>query len=179
MNVILMSAAGIGIVLGLIFLFLFRSVTSGRRNQELPGNLENVFNTSRYKPMERLLDPLDYEFLASQPSYRRGMGRRFRANRVAIFRGYAHCLGRDFTRVSNALKVLMVHASVDRSALAGLLLKQRLLFQYALMSLEVKLVLHRLGWSAPTVDVRNLVAALDAMGAQLRALSLAVQPSAA
>lgn len=179
MNVILMSATGIGIVLGLVFLFLLKSVTSGKRQEALPANLENIFAPSRYSPMERLLDPMDHEFLAAQPSYSRRIGRRFRANRIAIFRSYARCLGKDFVRVSGALKILMIHASVDRSALAGLLLKQRILFNYAMMSLEVKLVLHSFGWSAPAIDVRNLVGALDAMCAQLRALSAIAQPSAA
>jgi hypothetical protein len=107
------------------------------------------------------------------------MGGRFRANRIAIFRGYARCLGRDFARVSSALKVLMVQASVDRSALARLMVKQRLLFNYTMMSLEVKLALHTFGWSAPTVDVRNLVSVLDAMRTQLRALAVAGEPSLA
>jgi hypothetical protein len=179
MNVILISAAGIGVLLGLAFLFLFRTVLAGRRREASPGDLESIFAPSRYKPMERLLDPADHEFLASQPSYSRRMGRRFRANRIAVFRGYARCLGKDFSRVSSALKALMIHASVDRSALAGLLLKQRLMFSYAMMSLEVKLALHSLGLSAPTVDVRELVGALDAMRAQLRALAVVAEPSVA
>jgi hypothetical protein len=70
----------------------------------------------------------------------------------------------------------MIHAPVDRSALAGMLLKQRLMFSVAMMSLEFRLVLHSFGWSAP--DVRNLVEALDALRAQLRAIALTVQPSA-
>ena len=179
MNFILMSATGVALLFGLVFFFLFRTVMSGSRKEPLPGDWESIFAPSRYKPMERLLDPVDKEFLASQPSYSRSMGRRFRANRIAIFRGYARGLGRDFGRVSNALKVLMVHASADRSALAGLLLKQRLLFSYTMMSLELKLTLHSFGWSAPTVDVRNLVGALDAMRAQLRALSVVAQPNLA
>jgi len=179
MNLILLSAGGIGILLALTFLFLLRTVTSANEKQTLPGDWENMFAPSRYKPMERLLDAADQEYLASQASYSWRMGRRFRANRIAIFRGYARCLGRDFTRISNALKVVMVHAAVDRSALAGLLLKQRLLFSYNLMSIEVKLTLHAFGWSAPTVDVANLVGALDAMRAQLRALSAVTVASAA
>ncbi len=179
MNLMWMSAAGIAVVLGFAFLFLCRTIASGSRKEALPKDWENVFTSSRYKPMERLLDPADREFLAAQPSYSRRMGRRFRANRIAVFRGYTRCLGRDFARVSDALKVFMVHASVDRSALAGLLLRQRLLFNYALMSLEVKLALHRFGWSAPTVDVRNLVGALDAMRAQLRALAPVAEPTLA
>jgi hypothetical protein len=179
MNLILTSATSILILLGLAFLFLFKSLLSGRRKETLPGDWENIFTPSRYKPMERLLDSVDHDFLAAQPAYSRRMGSRFRAHRVAIFRGYARCLGRDFGRVSGALKVLMVHASVDRSPLAGLLLKQRLLFSYTMMSLEVKLALHSFGWTAPIVDVRNLVGALDAMRAQVRALSAIAQPNLA
>jgi len=179
MNFVLMSAIGILAVLGFAFLFLLKRLMSGGRKEALPGDLENIFAPARYKPMERLLDPADHEFLASQPSYSRRMERRFRANRVAIFRGYARCLSRDFARVAGALKVLMVHASVDRSALAGLLLKQRLTFSYTMFSLEVKLALHSFGWSAPTVDVRNLVGALDAMRAQLRALAAVAEPTLA
>jgi len=179
MTTILLSAAGIGILLALAFLFLFRTVMSGKRSEALSGDLEHIFTPSRYRPMERLLDPADQEFLASQPSYRRRMGRRLRANRIAIFRGYARCLGKDFARVSGALKTFMVHASVDRSALAGLLLKQRLLFNYSMMSLQFKLALHSLGWSAPTVDVRELIGAMDAMCAQLRALAVVAEPSVA
>jgi hypothetical protein len=179
MNLIWMSAAGIAVLLGLAFLFLFRTIASGSRKEALPKDWENVFTSSRYRPMERLLDPVDQEFLALQPSYSRRMGRRFRANRIAIFRGYTRCLGKDFARVSDALKVFMVHASVDRSALAGLLLKQRLLFSYTMMSLEVKLALHSFGWTAPTVDVRNLVGVLDVMRAQLLALAPVAEPTLA
>lgn len=179
MSVILISAASIGVLLAVAFLCLFRTVMSGSREEALPRDFESIFTPSRYRPMERLLDPVDHEFLAAQPSYSRRMGRRFRANRIAAFRGYAHCLGKDFSRVSTALKAVMIHASTDRSALAGLLLKQRLTFSYAMMGLEVKLALHSIGWTAPTVDVRELIGALDAMSAQLRALTVVAVPSAA
>jgi len=128
--------------------------------------------------MERLLDPADGSFLALEPGCSRSMMRRFRASRLGIFRGYARCLGRDFTRVSNALKMLMIHAPVDRSALVGLLVKQRLMFSVGMVSLQVRLVLHGFGWSAPQADIRNLVEALDAMRSQLRVLALTMQPSA-
>ena len=179
MNVMLVSAIGILALLGLVFSFLFKTLASGGRKEALHGDLEHIFAPSRYKPMERLLDPADHGFLASHPAYSRRMGRRFRANRIAIFRGYARCLGRDFARVSSALKMLMVQAPVDRSALAGLLLKQRLTFSYTMSLLEVKLVLHSLGWSAPTVDVRNLIGVLDAMRSQLQALAAVAEPTLA
>jgi hypothetical protein len=179
MNLVLMLAIGILAFLGLAFLFLFKTLLSGDRKEARPGDGEAIFAPARYKPMERLLDPVDHDFLASQRSHSRRMMRRFRANRIAIFRGYARCLGRDFARVSSALKTLMVHASADRSALAGLLLRQQLMFSYAMFSLEVRLTLHSFGWSAPSVDVRKLVGALDAMRAQLRALTAVAQPTLA
>lgn len=178
MTLILLSSAGIFVFLGMAFLVLFRKLSSGNRDTGFPADLESLFAPSRYKPMERLLDSADSSFLASQPACNRGMMRRFRAARLGIFRGYARGLGRDFTKVSNALKMLMIHAPVDRSALAGMLLKQRLMFSVAMMSLEFRLVLHGFGWSAPQVDVRNLVEALDAMRTQLRTLALTVQPAA-
>jgi len=179
MSLIMLSATGAFVLLGIAFIVLFRKLSSGSSQKSaLPVDWDSIYVASRYKPMERLLDPMDYRFLESQSCYSRGMARRLRANRIGIFRGYAHCLARDFSRVSNALKMLMIHAPVDRSALAGLLLKQRLLFTGNMMSLEVQLMLHGLGWSAPKVDVRSLVEALDAMRTQLRVLAATAQPSA-
>jgi len=178
MSLILLSSVGIFVFLGIAFVALFRKLSSGNRETALSGDLESLFAPSRYKPMERLLDPADGSFLALQPGCNRSMMRRFRTSRLGIFRGYANCLGRDFTRVSNALKMLMIHAPVDRSALVGLLMKQRLMFSAGMMSLQFRLVLHGFGWSAPKADIRNLVEALDAMRSQLREMALTMQPSA-
>jgi hypothetical protein len=178
MSLIMLSATGAFVFLGIAFIVLFRKLWSGGQKPALPADWDSIYLASRYKPMERLLDPMDFRFLESQTCYSRGMARRLRANRISIFRGYSRCLARDFSRVSNALKMLMVHAPVDRSALAGLLLKQRLLFTGNMMSLEAQLMLHGLGWSAPRVDVRSLVEALDAMRTQLRVLAATAQPSA-
>src|SRR5258706_2580151 len=160
MSQILLSSVAIFAFLGIAFLVLFRKLTSGNREAAFSGDLESLFAPCRYKPMERLLGSEDGSFLSSQAGCNRGMMRRFRASRLGIFRGYARCLGRDFTRVSNALKMLMIHAPVDRSALAGMLVKQRLMFSVGMMSLQVRLVLHCFGWSAPKADIRNLVEAL-------------------
>ena len=179
MNLIWLSSTGVFVLLGLAFLGLFRRLSSRPKKLAMPADWNSIFAASRYKPMERLLDPADYRFVESQGGYSRRIVRRLRASRVEIFRGYMRCLGRDFFRVSSALKVLMVHGSVDRSALAGLLLKQRLLFNVRMMSLEARLVLHGFGLGVPTVDVQGLVDALDALRTQLQALAAAAQPSAA
>jgi len=179
MNFVLWPAVALFVVLGLVFVALFRNVGSRSRTSAMPADWDNLFSPSRYKPMERLLDPTDYRFLESQPAFNRKMARRVRSNRVNMFRGYARCLARDYSRVSAAVRILMVHAPVDRSALTGLLLKQRFLFSYNMASLEGRLFLHSLGWTAPVVDVRSMVDSLDTLCAQLRALAPAAQPSLA
>lgn len=179
MSLILLSTAGLVVLVGITLTILLKKLSSSAQRATLPADWEKLYAGSRYKPMQRLLDPVDYGFLASRPGDGRRMARRLRANRVAIFRGYVRCLSRDFSRVSCALRVLMVHAQMDRSSLAGLLLKQQLLFSLNMASLEVRLALHSLGWTVPSLDVRSLVDALDAMRAQLRALALTVQPAAA
>lgn len=176
MNLIWLSSTGVFVLLGLAFVVLFRRLSSTRPRTEVP--VDRIFAASRYKPMERLLDPLDYRFLQSQAAYSRQIVRRLRGKRIEIFRGYVRCLARDFSRVSSALKLVMVESSVDRSALAGLLLKQRVLFSVHMMSIEARLVLCSFGVSVPTVDVQRLVDALDALRVQLQVLAAAPQPSA-
>ena len=179
MSYVAITAASFFILLGIAFVVLFRQLASGKGSLDFSGDLENIFVPARYKPMDRLLEPTDAQFLATQRGFNRKMARQFRATRVEIFRGYARCLSRDFRRVSNALKMLMVYAPADRSALAVSLMKQRMAFSVNMTSLQLRLMLHSLGWTAPTVDVRSLVEALDAMCAQARVLALAAQPSAA
>jgi hypothetical protein len=179
MNVIWLSSTGVFVLLGFAFVVLFRRLSSRPQEFAAPGNWDSIFAASRYKPMERLLDPVDYRYVQSQAGYSRRILRRLRARRVEIFRGYMRCLGRDFSRVSSALKLLMVHGSVDRSALAGLLLKQRLLFSMHMMSIETRLVLHTFGLGVPVIDVQSLVEALDMLRTQLQVLAAGAQPSTA
>ncbi len=178
MNLIWLSSTGVFVLLGVAFVVLFRTLSSGSQKMAAPADWDSIFSPSRYKPMERLLDPVDYRFLQSQGGLSRRIVRRLRARRVEIFRCYMRCLGRDFSRVSSALKLVMVHGSVDRSALTGLLLQQRMQFSLHMMSLESRLVLHSFGMSVPTVDVQSLVDALDAMRTQLQVLAAAAQPAA-
>ena len=178
MNLIPLSTVAIFAVLIVVFVALFKKLASRKALQGIGSDLENLLSVEKYKPMGRLLDQADFQFLQANRAYDRSSARRFRATRIQIFRGYARCLARDFARVTCALKVVMVHASADRSALAGVLLKQRLMFSVNMMVLEFRLVLCGFGLSAPRVNVQNLVTALDAMGAQLRALALSAQLSA-
>jgi hypothetical protein len=92
-----------------------------------------------------------------------------------VFRHYLRCLRRDFDRLTTAAKMVLVHAAQDRPDLATTLLKQRLVFNYAMLVVECRLGLQTLGIG--TVDVRRLVSSLEAMRDQLRQLTQRVQPS--
>jgi len=178
MYLIPLSTAAIFAVLVVVFVALFKKLASRKVVPGIGNDLESLFSVERYKPMDRLLSQADLQFLQSHRAYDRRSARHFRATRIDIFRGYARCLGRDFTRVTRALQILMIHAPADRSALAGMLLKQRVLFSANMTVLEFRLVLCGFGMSAPSVNVQHLVDTLDAMGAQLRALALSAQPLA-
>ena len=73
MSLILLSSVGIFVFLGIAFLVLFRKLSSGNRETAFSGDLESLFAPSRYKPMERLLDPADGSFLALEPGCSRSM----------------------------------------------------------------------------------------------------------
>src|ERR1700730_1193096 len=69
----------------------------------------------RYKPMLRLLDTQDLDFLRSQPGFTRKMEGEFRRQRCEIFRGYLRQLDSDFQQVCTALKLVMVQSNADRT----------------------------------------------------------------
>ena len=75
----------------------------------------------RYRPMMRLLDPEDFEFLRSQPGITSRQVARLRAQRCRIFRGYLRSLSADFGHVCMALKLLIAESQQDRADLARLL----------------------------------------------------------
>jgi hypothetical protein len=60
-----------------------------------------------------------------------------------------------------AARMVLVYAPQDRPDLAMTLMRQKLLFTFAIMSVESRLLLHTVGIG--TVDVQNLLAALDNM----------------
>jgi hypothetical protein len=128
--------------------------------------------------MERLFSDADYRFLAAQPGYSPEMARRLKVQRRRIFRHYLRCLGRDFQRLHTAARFLLLHSPQDRPDLVLALFRQRLVFRYALMMVNGRLVLQTLG--VGTVDVSGLVQALESMGSQFRQLAaVTAQPSVA
>jgi hypothetical protein len=169
-----MSSVYVGAVMllalvAVAFFFVFRRLVS--RHKEADADLEwcRDFSIARYRPMERLFVEDDYDFLASQPGFHPRISRKLQTERRRVFRHYLRCLRRDFDRLSTAAKMVLVHAAEDRPDLATTLLKQRLVFRYAMLVVEFRLTLQTLGIGK--VDVRRLVSSLEAMRDQLRQLT--------
>lgn len=175
MDAITVVATLVFICLAAGFGILFARLTSRDRLTVPHEEWEGIFSPSRYKVMERLLDETDQQFLWSHPKFSKDGEKKFRAARVKIFRGYMQQLSEDFGRICKALKVLMVHSQVDRPDLAGLLLKQQFTFSFAMMQVEVKLMLYGIGWAG--VDVKTLLEPLANVRSQLQSLAAIAEPS--
>jgi hypothetical protein len=131
----------------------------------------------RYRPMMRLLDREDLDFLRSQPGFTPAMATKLRIQRYQIFRGYLRCLTGDFGRVCAAIKVLMLQSRNDRPDLAAALVRNQITFACGMLAVQFRLCLYR--WGIGTVDVSSLVGMFDVMRLELRTLVPAAMPMTA
>lgn len=169
MYLALPAAVVLALLAAAAFFFLFRRLLSKGRNAEADLEWSSEFSIARYRPMERLFLEEDYDFLAAQPGFHPKIAKKLQAERRRVFRRYLRCLRHDFERLATAAKVLLLEAPVDSPDLARGLLKQRMIFSYAMANVETRLVLQTLGIGK--VDVRPLVDAVESMRLHLRQLS--------
>jgi hypothetical protein len=153
----------IGLALGLLFKKMAPVTASGQIINA------DDYSAGRYRPMQRLLDETDEQFLSSHPAFDKKMARKVRAERRTIFRGYLRCISRDYGRICSSIRTLMVQSDVDRPDLAKALARSEMLFVAGLFAVECRLFLHTVGWG--TVDVRHLVASLEGMRIQLQSMA--------
>lgn len=163
--------------LGLVVVFLVRRL--GSDYQLLPVTIDwlRELSTDRYRPMLRLLDATDFQFLRAQKGFTPEMERRLRRQRVQAFRGYLRLLVADFDRIVAALRVILAQSAQDRPELASLVLQRRLSFALSLIGVYCRLALFGLGWSR--VDVSGLIQLFDGMRLDLHKLVPASSPTAA
>jgi len=138
------------------------------KHSSLPVTAEWIAELSgdRYRPMLRLADGSDLEFLRMQPGFSGKMASKLRQQRYQIFKGYLQSLQVDFSRAVVALKVLMLHSRQDRPDLAVILLRHQLTFGWGMVSARAHLCLYRAGIGS--VDVRSLVRVFEAVQTELR-----------
>jgi len=177
MNYALTVGAVLGVLAAVAFVLLFRRVHARAEAAQTDLGWSSEFSITKYRPMERLFLEEDYDFLAAQPGFHPKIYGRLQAERRRVFRHYLRCLRKDFNRLSTAAKTLLLVAPQDRPDLARNILKQRMLFSWALWGVEVRLLLQTAG--VGTVDVRGLVGTMESMREQLRYLSQSVQAQGA
>jgi hypothetical protein len=153
---------------------LLRKLGSADRSLPVTAEWIDDLSTDRYRPMMRLLDFRDIEFLRSQAGYTRKMEASLRAQRCQIFRGYLRCLDMDFNRICTALKLVLVQSEQDRPDLSAVLVHHRIMFVSGLLAAHFRLFLYR--WGICTVDVTSLVQIFDVMRIELRTLVASTMP---
>src|SRR5690348_2168846 len=121
-------------VLGGVVVILVRAFGPGGHCLPVTAEWIDELSIERYRPMLRLLDSSDLEFLRSQPGYTPKMESNLRAQRCTIFRGYLRCLHMDFRRVCMALKLVMVQSHYDRPDLASALMHHQVMFASGLIA---------------------------------------------
>ncbi len=176
MNLILPVTAAAVLLITAALAAIIAHLLRARRTNPVDIEWCRNFSTARYRPMERLFVEEDYEFLSAQPGFSPAVYRRLQAERRRVFRQYLKALGRDFDRLMAAAKMLVVHAAEDRPDLAKVLMRQKLVFTYALASVHCRLILSGLGLGR--VDVRPLVRALDGLRMELGSLSASARITA-
>ena len=168
MNLIVAGSSVVCAGLLVLLVVLVRKNTRGRSRLPVTAAWIDELSVERYRPMMRLLDNQDVEFLRCQPGFTAGMIKRLRAQRAMIFGEYLRCLRDDFQRVCFALKLLMLQSRRDRPDLAAALVRQQMLFTVAMVQARIRLLLYRAGICG--VDVSDLVQIFDGMRLELRSL---------
>jgi hypothetical protein len=148
--------------------WLVRRIVSPQTSLPVTAGWIDALSIERYRPMMRLLDSEDLEFLRSQPGFTPRMAAKLRIQRCRIFRGYLRSLSNDFARVCVALKIVMFQSLDDRPDLAKALLRQQALFAAGIAAANVRLFLYR--WGLCSADVTGLVKIFDGMRLELQTL---------
>jgi len=85
--IVLTLASIVVMVLIAATVMLIRTMGTGGHSLPVTAEWISDLSTERYKPMLRLLDSADIEFLRGQPGYTRDMESKLRAQRCQVFRG--------------------------------------------------------------------------------------------
>ncbi len=149
-------------------LLLIRRLGFVRRDLPVTAEWIDELSVERYRPMARLLDDGDLEYLRSQAGFTRGALRKIRRQRCRIFRGYLRCLQIDFGRVCAAIHLVILQSDENRIELAAALTLHQAMFAAGVAVVHCRLALYR--WGVCGVDVAGLVKRFDRMRSELRTL---------
>jgi hypothetical protein len=156
MNVIYLASL-VALTAGGACLWLVRRITSSRpTSRDLGAWIDVSWQNSR--PIERLLDPTEFEFLR-----RRGLSKQriseLRSKRRQLFRMYLRRLTQEFNAIHSALRLAIVQSDTDRADLVRELGRQRFNFYRHLLGVEFRLALNAAGFE--TVPSLELIRPLE------------------
>jgi len=157
--------------------FLIYKVGFGGKGLPVTAEWIDDLSLDRYRPMLRMLDEGDIEFLRSQPGFTPSMAKKLRTQRTQIFRGYLRSLETDFERVCAAIKLVMLQSNHDRADLAEALIRQQVTFACSMLAVRCRLYLYSFGLGS--VEVSQLVKIFDGLRVELRTLVPSADQSAA
>lgn len=161
----LMAAGGFAVQ----FAVRLRALGAASTGCQSSGTPVNV--AGRYRPMLRLLSEEDLALVASNPK----LAKSLRTERQKLFRSYLRCLTKEYGRLLNGIRMVMVQSHVDRPDLARALAKNRAMFALAICRIECRLTMQSMGFG--TVDISGVVEAFDRL--RESAVAMSALPSAA
>lgn len=177
MSFVLITLASSCLILAAAILVVLRKISLAGRRLPVTAEWIDELSVERYRPMLRLLDGEDLQFLKSQPGFTPLMADKLRMQRCQVFRGYLRCLCADFSRICAAIRLLMLHSRRDRPDLAAVLIRHQMLFAAGMVVVQFRLMLFQAGLCG--VDANSLVRIFDLMRLELRTLVPATEPTAA
>jgi hypothetical protein len=134
-------------------------LASRRTEQSVDESWE--FSLGNYSCMNRLLVEEDLVFLQAQKGYRPEMGPRWRRERYWLFRLYLSELRLDFRRLHAKARALVSHSDAESADLVGVLMRQEMVYLWALAGVEFRLLLYRAG--VGTISITPLIELIETM----------------
>jgi hypothetical protein len=169
MNTIIPIAGLVVLALGTAAFLLLRTFFSGNHTLEDAAGVMDLCWRD-YRPLDRLLDPADFEFLRSRGASEVKI-RKLRAERRRIYRRCLRSLAHDFNQVHRSVNMVLIQSREDRPQLAAILATQKLTFYRNLVRAEFRLMLNACGLERmPVID---LLKPLEVLQTQLRQLAVA------
>ena len=142
---------------------------NGSRLEELDPDWLDGFSVSAYQPMQILFCDDDFAFISRQPGFDFTLYKKFRRDRLRIFRQYMNRLIRDYNRLHAAGRMMVAATSLDQSELMGRLIWLKLKFSIAVFQAEANYLMCCAGFR--TLAVRALLVHLEELNAQVAAIS--------
>ena len=169
MSLLILLAVSTCCIAGFAVALALRKATSPKAAHPVTAAWIEELSIDRYRPMLRLLDTEDREFMQNRTGLGKGEFARFRRERSRIFRSYLLGLNADFAAVCMALKVVMIQAEIDRPDLASRLLRNQVRFAAGMVLVQARLALYECGIGS--VDVLGLLRLFDCLRLELRSLA--------